>query len=106
MEFSPGNPRRCWMLKPEGMLQHGRAREAKEEKGLLSSPRRNRGCTDIVVFLVFVFFVCGMVSTNIRQCFDGEYIMQFGTNGGGCITGNGRNGGGCIRGKGRMVVDV
>ncbi|XP_035828132.1 choline transporter-like protein 1 [Aplysia californica] len=35
--------------------------DPKDEKGLLSNPRRNRGCTDIMVFLIFVFFVCGMI---------------------------------------------
>ncbi|BFY99685.1 hypothetical protein BsWGS_02725 [Bradybaena similaris] len=38
-----------------------KAKEAKDEKGLLSNPRRNRGCTDIMVFLIFVFFLCGMI---------------------------------------------
>ncbi|XP_059178407.1 choline transporter-like protein 1 [Physella acuta] len=40
---------------------HKNGKEAKDEKGLLSNTRHNRGCTDILVFLLFVFFLCGMI---------------------------------------------
>uniref|UniRef100_A0A2C9JWL6 Choline transporter-like protein n=1 Tax=Biomphalaria glabrata TaxID=6526 RepID=A0A2C9JWL6_BIOGL len=55
-------------------------KDAKDQKGLLSKPRRNRGCTDILVFLVFVFFICGLIFLGAFSISKGDpFRLVYGT---------------------------
>ncbi|CAL1534442.1 unnamed protein product [Lymnaea stagnalis] len=55
-------------------------KDAKDEKGLLSNPRRNRGCTDILVFLIFVFFICGLIFLGAFSLSKGDpFRLVYGT---------------------------
>ncbi|XP_025111130.1 choline transporter-like protein 1 isoform X2 [Pomacea canaliculata] len=51
-----------------------------EEKGLLTSPMRHRGCTDIVCLIIFTFFCCGMVFVAVFSVTKGDaFRLVYGT---------------------------
>ncbi|BFZ16524.1 hypothetical protein BsWGS_19563 [Bradybaena similaris] len=57
-----------------------REKDEKQDRGVLSNPRRNRGCTDIFIFLIFVFFLCGMIFIGAFSISKGDpFRLVYGT---------------------------